>query len=80
MAAHQDSTKREANVRVKKMPTRLHRKVTQHKERHHHDSIWAACLDLIERGLIVEEKLTEMMITMSYKELQPATPEEGRLQ
>jgi hypothetical protein len=77
MAAHPDSLKRESNVRIKKMPTRLHRRVSRYKSKHHHRDLWDAILDLLDHALTIKQEEEELLAIIRHKRLQAATGEES---
>ena len=73
MASHPQSRKREASIRVYKIPPALHQKVSAHKQRHHHETLWSALLDLAEQGATVTQLQVQVLEILVYKNLQIAT-------
>jgi len=73
MPFHPDSQKREATIRFGKIPPSLHRLINEHKERHHHDTLWSALLDLAEHGAIVTQYELQVLRILVLNHTQSGT-------
>jgi hypothetical protein len=73
MSYHPESRKREASIRIGKIPPALHRIVVEHKQRHHHDTLWSALLDLAEHGANVTQLELQVLEIVVQKHLQITT-------
>ena len=71
--SHPESRKRETSIRVGKIPPALHKRVSAHKERHHHETLWSALLDLADHGATVTQLELQVLENLVYKSLQTAT-------